>query len=352
MTHENCNVGLYNMTEHFHVACIPWSLSDFEVSNAIPCVSCSDSKDLTQMVEDICYYQNVWNTCKHSFTQEDLYVVNKTLLTTFIHHTNIGEGIGSQDETETKTLVQAVVDNDWSITSNLTGELHKATKETIKLIKAYSHIHNLECVNTHKEPSILGLLEREYFLQETHVILMRDVTSIQTFTAPGEFSLNERRTYYKGRIHVYPKKNSREEWETTIDALIDRYNILVHVIKRIADLKTRTLHMFKCAAWFIFSLVSAHPFADGNGRLCRLIVSYILNTFSPFPTPIYHDCDETKNRVYIETIIKAREVGNGPSDLTTLLVECNWNSWRLFFSLMGLSDNINKSGLNVIAEEK
>ena len=46
-------------------------------------------------------------------------------------------------------------------------------------------------------------------------------------------------------------------------------------------------HVFKCASRLLFDFVDTHPFLDGNGHMCRLLASYVLNLITPFPVSLY-----------------------------------------------------------------
>ena len=80
------------------------------------------------------------------------------------------------------------------------------------------------------------------------------------------------------------------------------------------------LSIFKSAAWLVFELLDLHPFSDGNGRLCRLLCSYVLSTCTPFPSPILGK--------YVHALIAARKFGC-LHELTNVIIESNLTSWRM-----------------------
>ena len=82
----------------------------------------------------------------------------------------------------------------------------------------------------------------------------------------------------------------------------------------------RLLSIFKSAAWLVFELLDLHPFSDGNGRLCRLVCSYVLSTCTPFPSPILDK--------YVHALITARKLGR-LHELTNVIIESNLTSWRM-----------------------
>ena len=46
------------------------------------------------------------------------------------------------------------------------------------------------------------------------------------------------------------------------------------------------VNLFKLVAWFVYRLLSLHPFSDGNGRTCRMLAAYMLGLLCPFPCPL------------------------------------------------------------------
>ena len=82
---------------------------------------------------------------------------------------------------------------------------------------------------------------------------------------------------------------------------------------------------FRCAAWILYNFVNVHPFADGNGRMCRLLASHCLYLVFSFPCPIYNIYAPTKRDDYIDAIKKARKFdGKELGDLVALIIESGW----------------------------
>ncbi len=51
--------------------------------------------------------------------------------------------------------------------------------------------------------------------------------------------------------------------------------------------KEKFLYTFALAAFIQFHFVDIHPFADGNGRLCRFLSKFILDSSCPIPFPMF-----------------------------------------------------------------
>ena len=100
------------------------------------------------------------------------------------------------------------------------------------------------------------------------------------------------------------------------------------------DTNDYTALLFKCAARLLFSFVDAHPFGDGNGRMCRLLANYVLSQITVFPVGLYHKSrpERSGRDDYIEAIIHCREhPEEGPGKLAAMIVESAWHGWKELF---------------------
>ena len=91
--------------------------------------------------------------------------------------------------------------------------------------------------------------------------------------------------------------------QEAVCTLLDRFNSLITQSINETDESDRLLSIFKSAAWLVFEFLDLHPFSDGNRRLCRLLCSYVLSTYAPFPSPIYN------SNKYMRAFIGARKSG-------------------------------------------
>mmetsp|Transcript_12374 Transcript_12374/g.18770 ORF Transcript_12374/g.18770 Transcript_12374/m.18770 type:complete len:296 (+) Transcript_12374:82-969(+) len=90
------------------------------------------------------------------------------------------------------------------------------------------------------------------------------------------------------------------------------------------------------AANLFYDLITVHPFADGNGRLCRLLAAFaLLSVGVPFPVSLTSGRSRSR-RHYIDCILKARRMGSDRKYLYTLFatsVELGWSNFigNLYF---------------------
>ncbi|MCK4550627.1 MAG: Fic family protein [Candidatus Aenigmarchaeota archaeon] len=117
------------------------------------------------------------------------------------------------------------------------------------------------------------------FIKEIHKILMRDILT----DSAGQYRTVQ--VYIRGTTFVPPKPG---EVEKKMNALISEY----HKNKK-------QYHPFELAAMVHADFETIHPFVDGNGRVGRLIINYILTKNNIPPIII-----EVKNRRKYLKILK------------------------------------------------
>ena len=273
-----------------------------------------------EMVAKIIEYSKEWEGQKKDNYESDLIEqVRQDFLVEFILHVNMEEEKGFSTYEETDTFLKNC--HDKGITS-------KSQQETLNVKKAYEHL--LDKIKREELPSDYGLMAMS-LLQETHRILLEDVPLGDGRTKPGIFS-NQRRKA-EGEWYEYPYLPEAEQMENAVTRLLDgcnkRFDLCTkHGLKDFDDF----YFLFKTCAWLLFELLDLHPFGEGNGRLCRILSSYLLSTFSPFPTPVYNVWTDSTKYDYQKALYDTRNTDERhPTALTTMIIECSYHGWKHFF---------------------
>lgn len=297
---------------------------DFEVTESPPWrerLSKEEQDKLASvpnMLDEIVKYWESWEDSKERYRDQTEKVLNNMRLE-FILRTNQGEDIGTQTLEETRN---ALVNESNQPSKCEKERVTKNIREAMK--KLQSTVHESP------ESECVGLIEETSFIQDIHKVLMKGVMK-QSSTPAGEYCTEDRIAEFEGEEHWYPKFDSKEDANKKVTDLVHNYNFLVVKIKNISAKKEKIRNIFKLAAWFFFELISLHPFGDGNGRLCRLLCSYVLSIITPFPAPVYNvHCPSDRND-YVRAIVTARKSENrNPSDLAAMIIECTFHGWRKF----------------------
>ncbi|XP_052813499.1 uncharacterized protein LOC128240735 [Mya arenaria] len=340
---------------------------------------------VAEMLTDIRKYLEQFSSFKDAAKQNPpqyldllgkISVARRDLLLKYLLNVQQEEGIGVQDKETTHQIMNAVdieikIENspplledfpslECDISSLDSNVMSKSVDETKNLYKAYTVLvsdtnETQEETDKQEFKDCIGLLQKE-LLTELHKVLMDGVMDEHS-TSPGHFSTKRRVTKYHGADHEYPHFHTESIAEQTVEHLINEYNGMLIEIKKAKIYDEKCLEMlFKCATSFLFTFLQLHPFADGNGRLARLLGSYSLLTFSPFMTPIYNVFSKSSENDYIDALVEARrnleshppidDMNSGvkvvntllqqePRDLFAMLVESNWTMWRQFLIRLG-----------------
>ena len=226
------------------------------------------------------------------------------------------------------------------------------TTETINLLRGYRHLKNeLKQIPKDERSDYLGILDVEVCIKKCHEILMKDVMD-KNSTVPGKFSVLPRTAEFKRKLYHYPCYKTEDIADDAIQAIVDQYNKMIEEISNDESKRNKLENSFKCASVLLFGFLTLHPFADGNGRLARLLCNHCLNVFSPFPTAIYNVFSPSTRDDYLTALVNARKdlklssdqlkfstdakrealliLEQKPADLCSLIIESNWFTWRRF----------------------
>ena len=272
------------------------------------------------------------------------------------------------DNSSTNDFVQPPTSQEMVVESlQETDVSDRKKQETMNLYKGLVYLEKRifeeNCSTKEEEADLNKLLDVKEYIQKTHKILTKDVLSDEM--VPGQFSTRKRYGEFDNEIYHYPHFKTKNTAEAAVQSIVDEYHKhLVNIKKEMQKPMTLELlkKIFKVATSFLFSFLQLHPFSDGNGRLGRLLCSYVLELFSPFPTAIYNVFSSTRHGDYVQALVNTRIAMNdtdiqkklkneqvsteneainiaykylaaSPSVLCALIIESNWCTWRELMSI-------------------
>ena len=287
-------------------------------------------KTVKEMISGIMKFHKRWQEEKDNYDQKIVDGVEDKFILEFITHVNKEEEHGVLTIEETTSVLRH-------------GLVHSQPiqeQETINLEKAYYHL--LSTIEKEENSSDYGLLEVS-LLQETHRIILKDLPlPTKGSSEPGKLSNVRKITEFKGEIYEY---QCPEDMTDAVNKLLDKYNSLFdrctkHGLNEYEDY----YNLFRLCAWLLFELLDLHPFSDGNGRLCRILGSYLLSFFTPFPTPIYNVWTQSNKDDYKQALVDARKSKKRhPCALASMIIECSYYGWKNFFGELDRRRNVGKS---------
>ena len=231
----------------------------------------------------------------------------------YIHHSNVGEMVGTQSWHETQDAIESFCDGGKKVLPTRCENL-----ETVNTFEAVKLLHN-----THEAMDNTGLLTVQEIC-DIHRVLLQGL-----HPDCGRIHTREVYTHWQGGRHYYPPPGQAEEM---FYALIDHHNKRMTECPYARNSDEYTAYIFNCAARLLFEFVSVHPFGDGNGRTCRLLATYVLGLITPFPVSLYHSPGGNAREDYLNAIVHCREhPEEGPHELTAMLIQGAWRGWRCLF---------------------
>lgn len=146
------------------------------------------------------------------------------------------------------------------------------------------------------------------FIQELHKLVMNDLVE-----APGEF-----RTTWAGP--------SQEQWVYLAPQKIEEKLVVlckyvcVEIGKEDQSVSNQDtlIGRIKIVATFLTEFLQIHPFRNGNGRVARLLISWLMADISVVPVPLF--MNQQKCEIYLECLRDTRHM-TLPTNLARLVLE-------------------------------
>ena len=202
----------------------------------------------------------------------------------------------------------------------------ESERVTINVYEALTRFFKL-----HEEMQKTGLLTVQVIC-DIHRALMVEIP--KDLKSAGEIRTGDAYVSWNDEQYWYPQALYAEQM---FYACIDHHNKHMEQYKKLANEGPSAKlfsHLFRCAARLLFDFVDAHPFGNGNGRMCRLLANYVLTLITPFPVALYSNTGSGRED-YLNAIVECREDRKkGPGTLAAMLIEGTWRGWKNLFSIL------------------
>ena len=241
--------------------------------------------------------------CEHQFL--------RCMASDYVYHANRDENLGTDSFETTSAIVSSVLDG------RLVDTHSRPEKETLNTARALAMTMKLR-----KEASETVSITMQQVC-ELHRVLMYEL-----HPEAGKLRSNDAFTLLStDNFHFYPPPAVAK---MGLYEIIDRHNIHMEAYALSKNNKTigeNFVYLIKGSSWLIFNFVNTHPFAEGNGLMCRLLANYVLSTLVPFPV---HLCGHRDD--YLSAIVRCRNnPKEGPRELAAMLVEGVWRGYKHLF---------------------
>lgn len=244
------------------------------------------------------------------------------------------QGTGLKDEGDTQRL----------LTEDSADLPEKKRREVLQMHEAMCFLQKVRHDRLQQgETSAESIILTPEVVIEAHTILMAGLID-----RPGQ--LREEASYAGvpsgGKFYYDPPHLIPSSFSTALEL----YTALLSDLAANWDTVHSTPALYNLAALVFVQLITIHPFDDGNGRMLRLLVNFVLSAITPFPVPLYIEDGIRLRRTYIDAIMDARNLAdaaltriNHPEDLSALFIECAWQSWQDLILLLDRYGSCNGS---------
>lgn len=280
--------------------------------------SWGNSVSLDEMIGYVVSRINDWKN--NRISESDLN--EPQLFDEFIFQMCYQEGQGVQTREEVQRLRQQDENSDTNIALGKTAP----ERETLGMLRGLRLVRKRYKEMEKQEPCITVDL-----LCEFHKVLMQHDSRIA-----GQISKSIRCTVcLLKRVKLYyPEPEIVEE---VFPILCDSINIMTTELFNAAKSKldeSLLTEIIRFFAWSFISLLSLHPFGDGNGRWARLVLHFLHHILSPLPVPIYNVFSPSNRNDYIMALCRDRaenqvfSYNTKPSDLAAMILNCEYHTWK------------------------
>ncbi|XP_066278755.1 protein adenylyltransferase Fic-like isoform X1 [Branchiostoma lanceolatum] len=230
------------------------------------------------------------------------------MLAKFIYDSNEFEGAGL-DNVETTHIVLSLVNARTAALEEKANGLGNKSMQHLEVVNHYMAIN--QAFTSVQHP----LTEQK--LLQLHKTLMNGVDD-----TAGQLRTQE---VHAGDGHSYPSAHLVPETLTTI---LNQFN----------NLYNRTdVTMYAKAAFLKFKFVQLHPFMDGNGRLSRILMNWVLRLQGlPFVVSITNNGHKKAKNHYMQAL-KNADKNRAKGHVAFLIQYCTRKNWKLFHSEVGKS---------------
>ena len=229
------------------------------------------SKLLSEIVEFYKRYEELSQSAKQ-FCKENFV---KLMTVKFVLTVNVGESVGTQTMDGTRTVLDDYIERQSDQPSSGTEQHSLQAKDhlvTVNIYKALARFFKL-----HDEMLRTGKLTVMQIC-DIHRVLMEGLQE-----DAGDMRKRIAYTMWNDEEYIYPEPMVIEQ---LLYACVDHHSTHMTHYEKLAQEAPSVesfRYLFKCAARLMFDFVDAHPFSNGNGRMCRLLANYVLSLITPFP---------------------------------------------------------------------
>ena len=264
---------------------------------------------------------NIWKKCveaqelwekQHSILEkeaEQMRVFKKKMVVELVWQTN------TLEDTLPKGLNKRKVEE---VLSQAYDHVDDALRDNEQMQQLMHHLKafKLLCQTAHGCDVLPELSED--LIKQSHQIMMQGLENEQGMKInAGAY----RKTSVFAGSHVFPSHDC-------VPAAMAR------IVKEYNEKFSQQHDRYQLASWLYFSVVSLHPFEDGNGRISRLLWCYsLMRDGQPFPTVLTSGHKRSQKHLVL-CLKRDRDlfVTNNPH-LTTLTVVSVNQAWEHYFSM-------------------